>query len=193
MWPIVSLLGELLRQHSERLWQPGCISRLGVCSHVPSGHWVAPRRGVTFVHRGRFGGNARKRKTKLTDASFHAVIGTQVQSDGQVIALVHETSLIEVVISDEEVLDDDLDFVAPDFVSPGYIPLPSPIESVVLPIRRIQAQGQSFACQDYEFGYAICGSCHNDQAYYVHRADLVDGYTFRCRVCRLQMTVFAKQ
>jgi hypothetical protein len=51
------------------------------------------------------------------------------------------------------------------------------------------AEVRMFRAQDYQFGYVTCANCHNDQAYYLHRAVLADGYTFRCRICRLEMTV----
>jgi hypothetical protein len=52
------------------------------------------------------------------------------------------------------------------------------------PLRR-----RTFQAQDYSFGYLSCKNCHNDQAYYIHHADLDAGYTFRCRVCRMEITV----
>jgi hypothetical protein len=124
------------------------------------------------VHRGRFGGNARKRKAKLTDATFHAMIGSGAIADGQTVSLTQETVVLDVY------LDDDLQGGMSPFVVPT-----APLH--------VRASRQ-FRCQDYEFGYAICRNCHNDQAYYVHRADLTNGYTFRCTVCRLEMTVWAK-
>jgi hypothetical protein len=54
------------------------------------------------------------------------------------------------------------------------------------PHRVITAAGD---LQDYAFGYARCSHCWSDQAYYIHHADLEQGYTFRCRICRLEMTV----
>jgi hypothetical protein len=51
----------------------------------------------------------------------------------------------------------------------------------------------TFHAQDYQFGYATCANCHNDQAFYLHRAVLASGYVFRCRICRLEMTVVQDQ
>jgi ribosomal protein S27E len=126
------------------------------------------------VHRGRFGGNARKRKAKLTDATFHAMIGTSTSpAESQIAMFSQETSVLEVVISDDEVQDEVTLY-----------------ETTIMPSQRIEHR--QFACQEYEFGYTACKNCRNEQAYYVHQADLVSGYTFRCRVCRLEMTVWAK-
>jgi ribosomal protein S27E len=46
-----------------------------------------------------------------------------------------------------------------------------------------------FEPQDHVFGYLSCKNCHNDQAFYIHRADVEAGYRFRCRVCRMEITV----
>jgi hypothetical protein len=131
------------------------------------------------VHRGRFGGNARKRKSKLTDATFHAMIGAPLQADVQGF-LTQETGIFEVVIADREALNGDRECGEAS----------SRLEQAALmgPL----AEARRFACQDYEFGYAACSNCHNDQAFYIHRVDLTNGYTFRCRVCGLEMTVWAK-
>src|SRR4030081_2657529 len=97
----------MLRQHREGLRECGCIPRMGVCSDLPLGSRVTPRRGVILVHRGRFGGNARKRKAKLTDATFHAMIGTSTSpAESQIAMFSQETSVLEVVISDDEVQDE---------------------------------------------------------------------------------------
>jgi hypothetical protein len=48
---------------------------------------------------------------------------------------------------------------------------------------------RAFECKNYRFGYMACGSCRNEQAYYLHQEDLVGGVTFRCRVCRMELTV----
>jgi hypothetical protein len=59
------------------------------------------------------------------------------------------------------------------------------------PARR--ALDRAFSCQDYHFGYTACANCHSDQAFYVHHADLVQGYTFRCRICRHELTISAER
>jgi hypothetical protein len=141
--------------------------------HVPIGSRVTPRRGVTLVHRGRFGGNARKRKAKLTDATFHAMIGTGAIAETQVASLAQDTVVLEVLLAEED-------------VQAGLSACAAPLS----PVR--PRSTRQFRCQDFEFGYAVCRNCHNDQAYYIHQADLTDGYSFRCRVCRLEMTVWAK-
>jgi hypothetical protein len=101
------------------------------------------------------------------------MIGTQVPAEAPLATLSQESAVLEVVISNGEVRED-----------------ASVYETNVLPVRQIEKR--QFSCQDYEFGYAICKNCHNDQAYYVHSEDLVSGYSFRCRVCRLDMTVWPK-
>lgn len=129
------------------------------------------------MHRGRFGGgNARKRKAKLTDATFQAMIGGAATVEDAL-------GTIDVAAEDE---DGVVVLVA---VQPGAAPvadrLPADTATGGAATRR-------FSCQDYQFGYAVCRNCHNDQAYYVHQADLANGYTFRCRVCRMEMTITAQ-
>src|SRR5947209_17005301 len=90
----------MLRQHREGLRERGRIPRVGVCSDLL--HWsrVTPRRGVTLVHRGRFGGNARKRKAKLTDATFNAMIGVAVPAEGPVATIEQDdTDFVQGVIT----------------------------------------------------------------------------------------------
>ena len=126
------------------------------------------------MHHGRFGGgNARKRKAKLTDATFQAMIGAAASVEDPLNAIEGE--------------DED-----------GVVTLVVVPSAATPPVERRLAEGVSaavprhFSCQDYRFGYAVCRNCHNDQAYYVHQADLATGYTFRCRVCRLELTVTAQ-
>ncbi len=125
------------------------------------------------MHRGRFGGNARKRKAKLTDATFQQMIGAASPAEPQIGKLA----------STIPVLDDD---VAEAEKNPNGV-----IFEVSQPSLRA-AHAREFACQDYRFGYVACQNCRNEQAYYLHHDDLVHGYTFRCRVCRMEMTITAE-
>ena len=122
------------------------------------------------MHRGRFGGNARKAKTKLTDALFHKMIGVATQAEAPIGVLpVEDTEVTEAV--DE----------------PGEL-LPSAVLGLLRQAPR-SVRLRAFDCKNYQFGYAACGSCRNEQAYYLHLEDLAAGVTFRCRVCRLELTV----
>ena len=122
------------------------------------------------MHRGRFGGNARKRKAKLTDATFHKMIGVAPPAEAPIgILPVAEPS------TDDSIGD-----------SPS--PPPRVMFNLVRPARRA-ARTRPFDSQEYQFGYADCRHCRNEQAYYLHQEDLAEGYTFRCRVCRMEMTI----
>lgn len=132
------------------------------------------------MHRGRFGGNARKRKAKLTDASFNAVLGVPTQADVQLYPVPREPGLLNLVAEEPEAV--------------GRVPIIEmslPVFDLVAKVR-LPGDARPFSCQDYEFGYATCTNCHNDQAYYVHRSDLLNGYAFRCRVCRLEVILSAR-
>ena len=136
------------------------------------------------MHRGRVqGGNARKRKAKLTDATFHAVLGSPAQTGGPAMVAIQDGDDV-VLIDADEISFDGAHAVEESVVE--YRVAASAIAQSVL------SEFRTFSCQDYDFGYAPCPSCHNDQAYYVHHADLAAGYSFRCRICRAGMTVWAK-
>src|ERR1700690_2108338 len=64
----------MLRKHFEGLWHRGRVPGVGLRSTLCRRRGVPCRRGVSSVHRGRFGGNARKRKSKLNDDTFNAMI-----------------------------------------------------------------------------------------------------------------------
>jgi hypothetical protein len=130
------------------------------------------------VVRQRLGGNARKHKIQLTDATFDAMIQSSQHSESAVLEIVEETTILAIETSTAV-------FEGQDLV-PAVLPM------ATIPLGRAPAVRRApriFSCQDYEFGYAACQTCRNDQAYYVHRQDLQAGYTFRCRVCRHEMTI----
>jgi hypothetical protein len=135
---------------------------------------VTARRGVDPVHRGRSGGNARKRKSKLNDDIFQAMIAGPT------------------TVADRSPL-----------VTPGvdlgdqFDPLPgAAVATLEVEASRVFQRPRRVITgvddlQDYAFGYARCRHCQSDQVYYLHSADLERGYTFRCRICRLEITVSA--
>lgn len=125
------------------------------------------------MHRGRFGGNARKRKAKLTDDTFQAMIGSSALAEAPL-------ATMEIVVETEAVM-----VLSEGVAVAGQAPTEYP------PAERTR-QPREFRCQEYRFGYAVCRNCQNDQAYYVHQADMESGYTFRCRVCRHEVTVTAQ-
>jgi hypothetical protein len=126
------------------------------------------------VHHRRFGGNARKRKTRLTDSTFNTMIG---------ITTVERPDLEAEDEDDQTPLDD----VFQEETRAGPATL---FKMAVAPAR--SSRPGTFRAQDYSFGYLSCKNCHNDQAFYIHHADLDAGYTFRCRVCRMEITVTAE-
>jgi len=131
---------------------------------------LVPRRGVILVHRGRFGGNARKAKTKLTDALFDRMIGVATPVEIPVGVLPVE------------------DAVAAETIAEPAECLPSAVLGLMLQAPR-SIRLRAFECKNYRFGYMACGNCRNEQAYYLHHEDLTGGVTFRCRVCRMELTV----
>ncbi len=136
------------------------------------------------MHRGRFaGGNARKRKAKLTDATFHAMLGSPMAGAGHSLVSTQETGAVEGIEADGIVFERSLR------IEETIVELAVLSTSTILPA---VTEGREFSCQDFDFGYAECPTCHNDQAYYVRRTDLAGGFSFRCRVCRSSMTAWVK-
>jgi hypothetical protein len=125
---------------------------------------------VILVHRGRFGGNARKAKAKLTDALFDKMIGVATSVEGPIGVLP---------------LEDDL---AAEALTDSGEHLQGTVLGLMLQSPR-SMRPRTFDCKNYRFGYMACGSCRNEQAYYLHQEDLAGGVTFRCRVCRMELTV----
>jgi uncharacterized protein YfaA (DUF2138 family) len=125
---------------------------------------------VILVHRGRFGGNARKAKAKLTDAVFHKMIGATAQAEAPIGVLPIE----DAVGAEAEAEDGE--------ASTSVVVRLGGSSSRLTAVR-------SFDCANYRFGYRACANCRNEQAYYLHQDDLVNGVTFRCRVCRFELTV----
>lgn len=126
------------------------------------------------MHRGRFGGNARKRKAKLTDAKFQAMLGVGTVSDAPIAVIDAELEFVE----DIQLLEHE-----------PALPLHHHPVRAVAPARSTGP----FSSIDYHFGYVSCVHCRSDQAYYLRRDDLVTGCTFRCRVCRMELTVTVEQ
>jgi hypothetical protein len=60
--------------------------------------------------------------------------------------------------------------------------------NLLRPVRQAP-RSRPFDCREFQFGYKACLNCRNEQAYYLHQEDLAAGFTFRCRVCRMEMTV----
>src|SRR5579883_2721332 len=142
----------MLRKHCEGLWLGGCLPGVGLHSCLLCRQQVTSWRGVTIVHHGRFGGNARKRKTRLTDSTFNSMIGI---------------STVECPDS-----DDADEHTHCDEVSNGdkHARPATLFKVAVAPVRPLTRR--TFRAQDYSFGYLTCKNCHNDQAYYIHHADL---------------------
>ena len=122
------------------------------------------------MHHGRLAGNARKRKAKLTDATFHKMIGAAPVAEGPVAVLPMDEFSGEA----EEGEDGE--------------PTAGVVSTQPRPVR-MAPRTQPFDCREFQFGYKACHNCRNEQAYYAHLEDLTAGFTFRCRVCRMEMTV----
>ncbi|GAC1427780.1 MAG: hypothetical protein NVSMB65_00710 [Chloroflexota bacterium] len=115
------------------------------------------------------GGNARKQKRELSDATFLSVIGS-TDPDGSVPpaggtatgAAVHDV---------------------PDEDEPGYgVLTPAAQEQGLAPIN-------GFVFSRYVLGTTACSGCHCDLVYYQDQDVLRRGFAFRCWVCQNVQTV----
>ena len=117
------------------------------------------------------GGNARKQKRELSDATFLSVIngtepGDDVDSDGS-------TAATGAAVQD--LFDDDGDA--------GF--------GVVSPVAQEQglAPINGFVFARYVLGTIHCANCHCSLTYYQDSEVLHRGFSFRCWVCQHEQTI----
>lgn len=115
------------------------------------------------------GGNARKQKRELTDATFLSVISGHDETDTAAVAAGAGAAVQEPLDEQED------DFPAPPARSALH-------EQGLAPIN-------GFVFSRYRFGAITCAACHCELMYYQDRELLRHGFTFRCRVCQSLQTI----
>jgi len=127
------------------------------------------------VARGRGnGGNARKRKTRLTEQSLSAVMevapqrgaGRSVVGDGSVPATA-------------------------DRATREPLPSTSSMPATYNDPDRVLTEAPHYPARRYVFGLVVCPECRNENIYYQDRDLLTAGYPFRCRICQHELLATA--
>jgi len=127
---------------------------------------------------GRPRGNARKRKARLTDQTFTAVVaGDRPEA---VVAPLEgsEGSLLRV--EETSGIDDLLELLR---AVPDAPALPASYNDPQQTLRDTAA----FSASRYVIGLLQCSECHNEIIYYQKRDVLAAGFQFRCRFCQHEL------
>jgi len=119
-------------------------------------------------------GNARKRKARLTNETFSAVMDISRRAEPAAVEEVTETATVEVV--EFNILD--LLRAEPEVVS-----MPAAYNEGA----SIYTGAPGFATDRYVLGLVKCAECHNEMTYYQQRDLLRARYTFRCRICQHEL------
>ncbi len=117
-------------------------------------------------------GNARKKKTRLTDASFSAVMEVGGPRAEPVERPPDETS--------ESVISSILELLRAE------------PDAVVMPVvyndaSRVLTAAPGYPAERFVFGLTVCSECRSENIYYQDRDVLAAGYRFRCRICQHEL------
>jgi len=133
-------------------------------------------------------GNARKKKTRLTEQSLSDVMEVARPRAVVVDAPARgSTSADGGAVSGE-----------------GLSPPSDPVISSILELLRSEpdvatmpavyndpsrafTEAPHYPARRYVFGLVVCPECHNENMYYQDRAALAAGYRFRCRICQHEL------
>lgn len=137
-------------------------------------------------------GNARKKKTRLTDESLSAVMevagprvavagmaGVAAPDDALSGAPTSTSTSDSVVSSILELLRSEPDIA----VMPAAYNDPS----------RVFTGAADYPAGRYLFGLAVCPECRHENMYYQDRDVLAAGYHFRCRICQHELLATPSQ
>lgn len=124
----------------------------------------------------RLRGNARKKKSRLTNRTLSAVMEIGRRRENPEVA-----SGADATPEQESALDTvELDILALLRTEPDTATVPA----VYNDAGRAFTGAGAFPADRYVFGLMICPACHNEMVYYQRRDLLAGGYGFRCRVCQ---------
>jgi len=123
-------------------------------------------------------GNARKRKARLTDQTFTAVVAGErpeaavAAPDGVEGAAPH--------VEETSGIDDLLELLR---TVPDAPTLPASYNDP----NHILRDAKGFPASRYVIGLLQCSECHNEIIYYQRREVLEAGFQFRCRFCQHEL------
>ncbi len=120
-------------------------------------------------------GNARKKKTRLTDASFSAVMEVGGPRAEPVDRPPDEASS-----TSESVISSILELLRTE---PDAVVMPA----VYNDASRVLTAVPGYPAERFVFGLIVCPECHSENIYYQDRDVLAAGYRFRCRICQHEL------
>ncbi len=133
-------------------------------------------------------GNARKKKTRLTEQSLSAVMevarprtvveGVASDGGGFVAADADTTALLSDAA--DPVVSSILELLRAE---PDVATMPAAYNDPA----RVFTGAPDYPARRYIFGLVICPECHNENMYYQDRDALAAGYHFRCRICQHEL------
>lgn len=120
-------------------------------------------------------GNARKRKTRLTNQTFSAVMDLSRRAEPEAVDEVEGA----------EPVTDSLEFNILDLLraEPEVVSVPAAYNEPA----SIFTPAGGFATDRYVLGLMQCSECRNEMMYYQRREILSAGYAFRCRICQHEL------
>ncbi len=141
------------------------------------------------------GGNARKRKTRLTEQSLSAVMevapqrgaGRSVVGDGSVPATADRATrepLPSTSDTSDSVISSILELLRTE---PDVASMPATYNDP----DRVLTEAPHYPARRYVFGLVVCPECRNENIYYQDRDLLTAGYPFRCRICQHELLATA--
>jgi hypothetical protein len=117
-------------------------------------------------------GHARRKKARLTNRTFAAVM----ESGRRVAA--EEPATQPAALESVEL--DILDMLRAE---PGAVSIPASYNDA----GSVFTGAAGFPADHFVFGLMVCPECHNEMVYYQERDLLAAGYRFRCRVCQHEL------
>lgn len=132
-------------------------------------------------------GHTRKRKTRLTNQTFSAVMDLGRRADPAAVeAAVETVETVETVDAAAEPTPvESVEFNILDLLraEPETVSIPAAYNEP----GSIFRDANGFATDSYLLGLVLCPECHNEMMYYQRREALVAGYHFRCWVCQHEL------
>ncbi len=133
-------------------------------------------------------GNARKKKTRLTEESLSAVmevarprVAATETAQGVTEEATRDGSVSEVSSSaSDSVVSSILELLRAE---PDVAVMPAAYND---PSRAFSGAAD-YPAQRYLFGLAVCPECRHENMYYQDRDVLAAGYHFRCRICQHEL------
>ncbi len=138
------------------------------------------------------GGNARKKKTRLTEQSLSAVMevaprsgpGRGVGANGGAPDSADRATHESLSPTSDSVISSILELLRTE---PDVASMPAAYNDPDL----VLTEAPHYPARRYIFGLVVCLECRNENIYYQDRDLLAAGYPFRCRICQHELLAMA--